>query len=182
VGVFGKRDHDVGTARRCPRCALLRELPALHRCLSTEAITAPFELDARRCIAYLTIEKDGSLDEELRGKMQGWIFGCDICQEVCPHNGRKKEDTRVIGGLVEILEIKTDSQFHEHFAGTAFLRAGRESLIRNACVAAANLGRTDLTARLRNLSKNDSSSIVREYAIWALAQLSARPVSTVLPA
>jgi epoxyqueuosine reductase len=181
---------DAPDERRCGECRL-----CIDAC-PTEAITAPFELDARRCIAYLTIEKDGSLDAELRGKMEGWIFGCDICQEVCPHNAGARHPRRSQAGdpwiphqklwgmtsLNQILLIKDEAEFSEMFAGTAMMRAGREGLVRNACVAAANLDRKDLIPRLQKLAGNDSSPIVREQAAWALETLHAKDVSDAPPA
>jgi len=169
---------DAPDERNCGECRLCIEA------CPTEAITAPFELDPRRCIAYLTIEKDGVLDEPLREKMGGWVFGCDICQEVCPHNVPSRHPRQWPRGMTilsEILTIKNEVEFNEKFAGTSLKRAGRESLIRNACVAAANLGRTDLNGLLQNLSENDSSPIVREHAAWALKRLGAPNSSSVPP-
>ena len=166
---------DAPDERSCGECRLCIEA------CPTGAIAEPFVLDARRCIAYLTIELDGSINQELRGKTGGWVFGCDMCQEVCPHNKLKRAGERMSGGLKlkEILEINDDADFHKHFAGTALMRAGRAGLLRNACVAAANLGRNDLIPRLEKLSRNDSSPIVREYAAWALERLGGAPASPV---
>jgi epoxyqueuosine reductase len=173
--------HDAPDDRSCGSCRL-----CIDAC-PTEAITAPFTLDARRCIAYLTIEQEGSIDPDLRGKMQGWIFGCDICQEVCPHNAVRPASPglrppspigRGVGGealsLAEILSIRTEDQFRDQFAGTAFLRAGRHGLVRNACVAAAHLERRDLIPQLEKLSRQDPHVVVRDHAAWALQRL--RPV------
>jgi epoxyqueuosine reductase len=165
--------EDAPDERNCGECRL-----CIDAC-PTEAITAPFELDARRCIAYLTIEKDGSLDADLRGKMGGWVFGCDICQEVCPHNVPNRQSQTALPGLTtlnNILSIRDDAEFKELFAGTALMRAGRDGLLRNACVAAANLDRKDLIPHLQNLAGNDSSLRVREHAAWALDSLSAKQV------
>ena len=76
--------------------------------------------------------------------------------------------------LGEILSIQNEDEFSAMFEGTSLMRAGRESLVRNVCVAAGNIGRIDLTARLRNLARNDSSPIVREHAAWALEKLNVR--------
>jgi epoxyqueuosine reductase len=151
----------------------------------TQAITAPFELDPRRCIAYLTIESERAIPEGLRPKMGGWIFGCDICQEACPHNTIKALPSPQPSPLYEgrgskgegwltlsrILDIQSDEEFRQGFEGTSLLRSGRVGLLRNACVAAANLGRKDLTPRLLELSRSDSSPIVREHAAAALETL-----------
>ncbi len=162
-------EPDAPDDRSCGECRLCIEA------CPTQAITEPFHLDARRCIAYQTIENDGPIPEDLRGKTGGWIFGCDICQEVCPHNSRS---LRVIpadrGGkdmLRQILCIRDEDEFKKRFAGTAFTRAGREGLVRNACLAAANLGRRDLLPELECVSKEDPHEVVREQAVWALERL-----------
>jgi epoxyqueuosine reductase len=163
---------DAPDERSCGECRL-----CLDAC-PTQAITAPFDLDPRRCIAYLTIESEKPIPEGLRPKMGGWIFGCDICQEVCPHNvldRRLMEGMPAMATLDKILSIKDEAEFRGLFAGTAMMRAGREGLLRNACVAAANLGRTDLTPRLRTLARTDSSPIVREHAARALETLTSKP-------
>jgi len=177
---------DARDERSCGECRL-----CIDAC-PTQAITEPFKLDARRCIAYLTIESDKSIPPELRPQMGGWVFGCDICQDVCPHNARpstiqepsfrrKPEPSAsdwtptfvgVMANLESILSIETDEEFRRRFAGSAFMRAGREGLIRNACVAAANLGRKDLMVRLQELAETDSSPIVQKHAAWALEMLS----------
>ena len=174
---------DAPDDRSCGECRI-----CIDAC-PTEAITAPYELDARRCISYLTIEQEGPIDLALRPKMNGWIFGCDICQEVCPHNvrstaspglrppspaGRGRSEAAGEAehlSLASILSLSNDEEFRERFSGTAFLRAGRHGLVRNACVAAANLKRRDLIPQLEHLSRRDSHAVVREQAAWALQQL-----------
>ena len=181
---------DAPDERSCGECRLCIDV------CPTGAITGPFVLDARRCIAYLTIESERAVPEGLRPKMGGWIFGCDVCQEVCPHNalrsaspqpspygrGRQSAGEAESMSLSEILSIGSDKDYQTRFAGTALTRAGRESLVRNACVAAANLRRTDLTSLLLDLSRNDSSPLVREHAAWALERLGASHASPVPPA
>lgn len=170
---------DAPDERTCGECRL-----CIDAC-PTQAITAPFELDPRRCIAYLTIESERAIPEGLRPKMGGWIFGCDICQEACPHNTIKALPSPQPSPLYEgrgskgegwltlsrILDIQSDEEFRQGFEGTPLMRSGREGLLRNACVAAANLGRKDLTPRLLELSRSDSSPIVREHAAAALETL-----------
>jgi epoxyqueuosine reductase len=167
---------DSPDERSCGECRL-----CIDAC-PTQAITEPYRLDARLCIAYLTIEQDGPIPETLREKTGPWAFGCDICQEVCPHNAlsfrRKPESISswtpasagVTAGLAEILSIRTEDEFQKLFGGTAITRSGREGLIRNACVAAANLGRTDLLPNLTRLT-SDPSALVREHAAWAVERL-----------
>jgi epoxyqueuosine reductase len=158
---------DAPDTRSCGSCTL-----CIQAC-PTDAIRAPFELDARRCISYLTIELEGDIPEDLRPGMGGWIFGCDICQEVCPHNKvirKPKEDVSVrddFMALEEILSLRTDDEFKQRFEGTSFTRTGRAGLVRNACVVAANLGRRDLLPVLEQLRKDDPDAVVRSHAAWA---------------
>jgi len=145
----------------------------------TRAIVAPHKLDARRCIAYLTIEHQGSIPEELRPAMGDWLFGCDLCQEVCPWNVRA-EWTRSADflqhragpavDLAEVLALEDDAAFRARFAGTPLIRAKRVGLVRNACVVAANTGATRLLPRLRVLSR-DQDHVIAEHARWAVARL-----------
>jgi epoxyqueuosine reductase len=154
---------DSPDERSCGECRL-----CIDAC-PTQAITEPYHLDARLCIAYLTIEQDGTIPENLREKTGPWTFGCDICQEVCPHNARQTGSGLELG-LAQVLSLRSEQKYQEHFGGTALKRSGREGLLRNACVAAANLGRADLLPLLVGLS-SDPSALVREHAAWAVEQL-----------
>ncbi|MFP4114620.1 MAG: tRNA epoxyqueuosine(34) reductase QueG [Spirochaetota bacterium] len=145
----------------------------------TNALYDHHRINARRCISYLTIEHRGPIPEELRPLMGDWVFGCDLCQEACPLNVRAKEtslaDFRAHRAgerldLGEILAIETREAYRDRFAGTPLLRPGREAMVRNACIAAANTGSVHLLPRLRELS-NDSSPLVREHARWAVDRL-----------
>ncbi len=158
------------------------------RCITacpTAAIVAPYQLDARRCIAYLTIEHKGSIDEELRPLMGNRIFGCDDCQLVCPWNKyaqitaepdfspRNNLDTPQ---LIELFAWD-EATFLEKTEGMSLRRAGFESWLRNIAIALGN-GRSSseaiaaLTAR-----RNDPSPVVREHATWALGQLEGRRIT-----
>ncbi len=149
------------------------------RCIDacpTQAIVAPRELDARRCISYLTIENKEDPPEELRSKMGDWLFGCDICQTVCPWNikvhGEKIEDKPVerkdlIADLRFILE-SSSSQLRKVFAGTAISRSAGSKLKRNAIIVCANKGLTEFEDILTSL-KNDER--LGEISRWALNQL-----------
>ena len=157
------------------------------RCLTacpTAAFAAPYRLDSRRCISYLTIENKGTIPRELREGLGEWLFGCDICQEVCPFN-RFAEDTRweELGpehgkgpriDLAELLRISTDSEFRECFRGSALLRPKRRGLLRNASVVAANIGCESAIPLLATLIENDPEPLVRGHAIWALGRLDRR--------
>jgi epoxyqueuosine reductase len=165
------------TKLRCGSC---------RRCVDdcpTAAIRDDHTLDARRCISYLTIENRGPIPVDLRPLVGNWLFGCDICQEVCPHNSRESA-TRVedfqrvrihdrVLALTEVLEMRSYDAFLERFAGTPLMRAKREGLLRNACVVAGNSGDRDLLDVLCRVAAEDSSDMVREHAEWAVDRLRA---------
>jgi epoxyqueuosine reductase len=158
------------------------------RCLvacPTNAFPEPGVLDARRCISYLTIELKGSIPVELRPLMGNWIFGCDICQDVCPYVRRYSTPTKTKLGqsfypididraapkLVDVLQMDR-SAFHARFKNTAILRAKHRGLLRNACVAAGNWG-SDTTLPLLKKLVADGEPIVREHAEWAISKITA---------
>ena len=137
-----RSEPGVGESGKCPS--------GCRRCIDacpTGALFAPFRIDATRCISYLTIEHKGEIPIELRKKMGGWLFGCDICQDVCPFN-QKTENTAEEGfrqhiagpkiSLESILEIDSREGYRERFAGSPLMRPGRGGLLRNACICAAN--------------------------------------------
>ena len=145
----------------------------------TGALTEPFRLDASRCISSLTIEQPGAIPEGLRHGLRNWIFGCDLCQEVCPYNRVKNppppEDFPPVLSekvpLSAILKCRTESQFAALFKGTPIMRPGREGLVRNAAIAAGNIRETQLLPELGDCLLHDSSSVVRSHAAWALQQI-----------
>ncbi len=121
------------------------------RCLDacpTQAFVEPYVLDARRCVSYLTIEHRGEIPEDLHTGIGDWLFGCDICQEVCPWNRKAPVSTEPAfepqPGLQSVdageLLMLTDDKFHRRFSHTALARPGREGLVRNAAIVAANAG------------------------------------------
>jgi epoxyqueuosine reductase len=155
---------------RCTRC--------LDAC-PTRAFVAPYVLDARRCISYLTIELRGSIPVDLRPQMGSWVFGCDACQEVCPYNRAAPPSTwpalapdraRATLPLPELLSLG-EEDFRARFRGAAVLRTRRRGLVRNACIAAGNSGDPSLLPILVRLLE-DSEPLVREHATWAIARLS----------
>ena len=159
------REH-CGTCTRC-----------IEAC-PTGAIVAPYQLDARLCISYWTIEHRGSIPREMRRAIGDWIFGCDVCQEVCPWNRFAPEahEARLHGRALEgwslegFLEMDEDA-FRQCFHGSPIRRARREGFLRNVCVALGN--RRDVAAApalLRALS-SDPASVVREHAAWALGEV-----------
>lgn len=165
--------HGTGTCGRCSRC--------MDRC-PTGAIKAPGVVDARLCISYLTIENRGEIPRELRPKVGDWAFGCDVCQEVCPYNKTKATKSRwpefsedVGAGpyldIVEVLGIRTEDEFERCFAGTPLTRPGRAGLLRNCCVAAGNQKLEKVVPALICCLREDSSSLVRGHAAWALGEI-----------
>lgn len=161
-------------------------------CLSscpTGAIPRPFVVDARRCISYHTIENRGMIPRELRPLIGDWLFGCDVCQEVCPHNRRvpltswrEFHPESGVGktlAVKEVLALDSDERFRQRFRHTALLRARRRGLVRNAAIVAANTGFDDVLPMLSRLITSDPDEIIRAHAVWAasvLAGASVRPV------
>jgi len=143
----------------------------------TGALTAPRELDARRCTSSLTIEDHGPIDESLRGKLDGWIFGCDICQEVCPWNRHAPVSAEPSFapragekslGLADLLALD-DEAFRRRFKGSPIARAKRRGLARSAAIA---LGNAPDAAAAEPLGQAllDPEPVVREAAAWALSR------------
>ncbi|MBU1712268.1 MAG: tRNA epoxyqueuosine(34) reductase QueG [Patescibacteria group bacterium] len=145
------------------------------------AIVAPRVIDARRCIAYLTIENKEGIPEYLRPRIGNRLFACDICQEVCPFNeGRAGKQEILIDelnakngvgdnlDLAEILAIETDEEFQERFSGTSLMRAKRRGLLRNACVVAGNRGDKSLIPVLEQFLELETDEMLKEHAKWAI--------------
>ncbi len=162
---------DAPLAKTCGQCS--RCMPAC----PTNAIVAPYVVDNRRCISYLTIEHKGAIPVELRASMGNWVFGCDICQEVCPVNRKAKSTQDSNFGrtdlsavdLVELLEM-TDERFRERFAGTPIMRAKRVGMQRNACVALGNAGDPSAVPALTRALRS-APPLVRQHAAWALGRI-----------
>jgi epoxyqueuosine reductase len=155
------------------------ECGSCRECLAdcpTGALVAPRTLDARKCISYWTIENRGPIPEAMRPQIGDWIFGCDVCQEVCPYTGLSKDtawkEFRPESGagphlaLDEILALG-EADFKKRFAGTPILRTKRAGLVRNACVVAANQKLTEVLPLLRKLAEEEPDPVVREHAGWA---------------
>jgi epoxyqueuosine reductase len=153
------------------------------RCLDacpTDAFVGPYQLDARRCISYLTIELRGPIPEELRPGMGDWIFGCDVCQEVCPWNhkapvGREAAlQPNTTGLQVDLLELMrlSEEEFRQRFRDTPLWRTKRAGLLRNAAIALGNLGDERALPALEQ-SLDDAEPLIREAAAWALARIRA---------
>ncbi len=168
-------EPDAPEKNRCGSCV---------RCLAacpTAAITAPFQLDARRCISYLTIELKGSIPVELRPAIGNRIYGCDDCLAVCPWNkfaqaGRLMQPhaRRDLAepNLIELLALD-EAGFKQRFAGTPMVRTKRRGLLRNVCVALGNVGDPAALPALAR-AVNDPEPLVAEHATWAVAQIEQR--------
>ncbi len=144
----------------------------------THAFPAPYQLDARRCISYLTIEHKGHIAREFREAIGNRIYGCDDCLAVCPWNKFAKaaadakleaRDDLVAPPLAELVELDA-AAFRAKFAGTAIKRTGRDRLVRNALIALGNSGDPELAA-VAERRLGDSSPLVRAMAVWALSRL-----------
>lgn len=136
-------------------------------------------LDARRCLAYHTIENQGALPPDLRPYAEGRVFGCDACQEACPLNLKAvptavpefcepRAGSEIV--LAELFDLETEEEFTRRFGGSPVHRAGWKGMRRNACHAAANLGRRDLIPRLEKLAQGPDPDLA-ESALWALKRL-----------
>ncbi|PBB81567.1 tRNA epoxyqueuosine(34) reductase QueG [Mesorhizobium sp. WSM3879] len=147
----------------------------------TDAFPAPYRLDARRCISYLTIENKGPIPREFREAIGNRIYGCDDCLAVCPWNKfasvaaeaklAAREDLRE-PRLSDLL-LLDDATFRSFFSGSPIKRIGRDRFIRNALIAAGNSGDASLTPVARGLI-DDGSPLVRGAAVWALSRLMER--------
>ncbi len=144
----------------------------------TRAITAPYQLDARRCIAYLTIEHHGSIPLEFRQAIGDHLFGCDDCLDVCPWNRwaqttRESEfDARIYPDLRQMLEW-TDKDFNQHFRKTPIYRLRLKRWLRNVCVVLGNVGSEEDLPALRNAALN-TDPLIAEHAAWAVSRITER--------
>jgi epoxyqueuosine reductase len=166
-------DANCGTCSRC-----------LVKCPS-QAFVSERVLDARRCISYLTIEKRDALSWQERAWLGEWLFGCDVCQEVCPFNSRS---LRLQSGadvaefspehgagqalsLRDVLTIRDDASFVARFGGSPIMRTKRTGLLRNAAVVAANTEAVELVGTLMEVALRDPAPLVRQHAVWAYCKL-----------
>ena len=164
--------YDRPMRDRCGQCDLcLKACP-------TNAFVGPYVLDARRCISYLTIELKGWMPRHLRPLLGNHIFGCDICQEVCPYNVKARETAEAAFGprpglyapqLIPLLSM-TAAEFRTRFRGSPILRAKRRGFLRNVAVALGNIkDQAAISALIHAL--DDEETLVRGHAAWALGQI-----------
>jgi len=170
---------DAPGRNRCGSCT---------RCLAacpTGAIPAPFQLDARKCISYLTIELKASIPEELRPAIGNRIYGCDDCLAVCPWNRFAREGRLLRDHYREdldsprLLELARldEAGFRRWAEGTPMLRTKRRGLLRNVCVALGNVGEASALPTLNRLA-GDTEQVIAEHARWAIAQIEKRAAKT----
>lgn len=163
------REH-CGTCRRC-----------LDLC-PTGALADGYVLDSRLCISYQTIENRGPIPRELRSKLGNWIFGCDICNEVCPWNAEDaaaEQSLDLMPSLPELMMLD-DAGFSRRFSKSAVKRAKRRGLLRNAAVALGNTKNPDAVGALSGAFERDPDAMVRSHAAWALGQIGGAPARAAL--
>ncbi|MDW8065998.1 MAG: tRNA epoxyqueuosine(34) reductase QueG, partial [Anaerolineae bacterium] len=169
-------EYDPPAQGGCGTCRL-----CLDAC-PTGALVEPYQLDARKCISYLTIELRDAIPEPYREPMGEWLFGCDICQEVCPFNrprthqplrARPTREPRLqprpLPQLTEILQM-SESEFAERFRGSAIKRAKWRGLVRNALIVAGNKRDPTLRPLIERFLQHEDP-ILREAAEWAIKQV-----------
>ena len=175
-------DCDAPVMDHCGTCTLCMEA------CPTDAIPEPYVLDSTRCISYLTIELKGAIPREHRVQVGDWIFGCDICQEVCPWNQKQARPTDepefqaregvASPDLAEVLGLD-QAAFSRQFKGSPIKRAKRRGLLRNAAVALGNTGGVeDVQVLVKSL--RDPEPLVRGHAAWALGQIGGREAKRAL--
>ncbi len=165
-------EPDAAESDHCGACRACLDI------CPTGAFPNPYELDARRCISYLTIEYKGHIAPEFRASIGNRIFGCDDCLAVCPWNkfAQKSSEARLAARaetdnppLAELLEMD-DAAFRARFAGTPVKRTGRDRFLRNVLIAAGNSGDAALLPKVETLM-SDESPLIRAMAVWAGARL-----------
>lgn len=162
--------RQIGSCGTCRNC--------VDNC-PTGAINDDNTIDARKCISYITIEHKGAIPEWIRPLMKNRIYGCDICQEVCPWNrkprAQEKIDFRVREDLVapklETLLFFDDESYRSRFAKSPIKRAKRERFMRNVAIALGNWGTQDAKLLLLDIQRQDPSPLVQEHVDWALRQI-----------
>jgi epoxyqueuosine reductase len=163
---------DAPEVDRCGSCRACLDI------CPTDAFPAPYRLDARRCISYLTIEHKGPIERALRAKMGNRIYGCDDCLAVCPWNKFAEavreaklaaRDDLNAPGLADLCRLD-DGAFRTLFSGSPVKRIGRDRFVRNVLIAIGNSGKCSFVADARRLA-SDENPLVRGMAVWALSQL-----------
>ena len=162
---------EEGSCGTCVRC---------QKVCPTGALDADYQMDARLCIAYLTIEHKGVIPRELRPKIKDWVFGCDECLTVCPFTAHQTEaqtpellpqsGTGEWLDFDELFGLTSNSIYEKRFEETALLRSSRKQMLRNACIVLGNSGRREAIPYLEKAMREESE-LVRIHAAWALGRL-----------
>jgi epoxyqueuosine reductase len=168
--------HDPPMQPKCGRCT---------RCLDvcpTGALVDDYTLHTPSCISFQTIESRESIPRHLRGKFGDWVFGCDMCQDICPYTGaaRTVDEPSFVPRTIDHafpplhwLVSMCEEEFRDEFSGTAVMRARWQGMVRNALVALGNIGTdTDLDL-LESIARTHQLPIAREHAIWAMIAINA---------
>tara|TARA_Y100000996_G_scaffold312101_1_gene248376 strand:+ start:680 stop:1807 length:1128 start_codon:yes stop_codon:yes gene_type:complete len=144
----------------------------------TNAIVSPYQLDANKCISFLTIENRGAIPYDLRPLMGDWIFGCDICQDICPVNDKIdiSQNTTFIEKTTSYLDLvgilyMSQEEFSTRFSKSPIKRTKLRGLQRNACVALGNTKQKEAIPALIDTLKNNQSELVRGHSAWALGEI-----------
>ncbi|MCA1669199.1 MAG: tRNA epoxyqueuosine(34) reductase QueG [Thermomicrobia bacterium] len=176
-------EPDAPLRKSCGSCA------ACMAACPTHAIPAAYVLDTPRCISYLTIEHRGALPVALRPQMGSWVFGCDLCQEVCPPNRhvlplappalQPRDVDDAYPALIPLLTM-TVAEYRDRFRGRAIKRAKREGLARNAAVALGNSGDRAAVPALAAALADHDAPLIRSHAAWALGHLGGKPARAAL--
>ena len=168
--------------KTCGQCSLC--IPAC----PTGAIVAPYVIDNKRCISYLTIELRGAIPRDMRPLVGDWVFGCDICQDVCPVNRKaqgslepafRQRHDFAAPALIPLLELD-QAAFSARFRRSPIKRAKRIGLQRNVCVALGNIGDTAAIPALTAALRKHDSPLVRQHAAWALGRIGGDDAETAL--
>jgi len=163
---------DPPIADLCGSCSM-----CLEAC-PTDALPEPYRLDANKCISYWTIEHRGGIPPEMRPQLGDWVFGCDICQEVCPHNDRPLvrgdeafdlPTERIALDLAALLDLD-EKEYQRLFQGSPMKRSRRQGLRRNACVAMGNLAHRSYVTPLGR-ALGDPDPLIRSHAAWSLGRI-----------
>src|ERR1035437_2140009 len=169
------RAASVLAADRCGSCTRCIDACPTGALLGTKEPAAAREMDATRCIAYLTIEKKGAIDEGLRGQMGRQVFGCDICQDVCPWNRKAPIGDRdgmqarpeLVNPALDWLAAMDPREFKQRFKGSPLERTGRKRLLRNVAIAMGNSGDERFVSQLDAWAATAEDAVLRESALWA---------------
>jgi len=157
------------------------------RCIDacpTSCIRDDRTIDAGRCISYLTIENNGEIPNDLKPLIGNWVFGCDVCQVVCPHNAWTPEQEYVLGepllqehlDLLDLFSL-AEKEFNQKFAGTPILRTKRNGMLRNAAVVLGNQRYQPALPLLREAAKKETDEAVIDACNWAIQSIEAQPAS-----